>query len=181
MLLNRNAQFDLARSLRETGAPLGAVFSFISGLYFRGKLAYAQAFAQPSPGVPGTVVITGSAGLILPETIVNAERLREITAVELNPADARYRDPLVRDARVLSHAAGAECEFVLLGSIATSKYVEPLEQIFGERLLVPAEFTGRGDLSRGGLLLRAARAGTELSYVPVMQAPRHGPRPPRLP
>ena len=70
---------------------------------------------------------------------------------------------------------------VLLGSIATSKYVEPLLEVFGDRLLFPAEFVGRGDMSRGGLMLRSARAGAELTYVPVAGATRRGPRPARLP
>ena len=69
---------------------------------------------------------------------------------------------------------------VLLGSIATGKYVDPLLAVLGERLLFPADFVGRGDMSRGGLLLRCARAGTELAYVGVRDAVRRGPRPPRL-
>ena len=36
-------------------------------------------------------------------------------------------------------------------------------------------------MSRGGLLLRAARAGDELSYQPVLGAVRRGVCPPRLP
>jgi hypothetical protein len=53
--------------------------------------------------------------------------------------------------------------------------------VLGERLHFPAEFVGRGDMSRGGLLLRAVRAGVELAYLPVAGAVRHGARPPRLP
>ena len=45
LLLRDEACFDLALRLRGEGAPLGEVFSFLSGLYFRGKLAYARAFA----------------------------------------------------------------------------------------------------------------------------------------
>jgi hypothetical protein len=74
-----------------------------------------------------------------------------------------------------------DCEVVLLGSVATPKYVEPLLGIFGERLMFPAEFVGRGDMSRGGLLLRYAREQAQLTYVPVAGAVRHGARPPRLP
>ena len=70
---------------------------------------------------------------------------------------------------------------MLLGSIATGKYVDPLLAVLGERLRFPADFVGRGDMSRGGLLLRCARAGTELTYVAVRDAARRGPRPPRLP
>jgi hypothetical protein len=75
----------------------------------------------------------------------------------------------------------AACKVVLLGSVATPKYVEPLLGIFGERLMFPAEFAGRGDMSRGGLMLRCARSGEQLTYVPVATAMRHGPRPPKLP
>src|SRR5262249_32645808 len=70
---------------------------------------------------------------------------------------------------------------VLLGSIASDKYVELLLEILGQRLLFPVDFVGRGDMSRGGLMLRAARSGTELPYGPVQGAVRRGPRPPRLP
>jgi hypothetical protein len=50
-----------------------------------------------------------------------------------------------------------------------------------ERLLFPAEFVGRGDMSRGGLMLRCVDQRTELSYVPVQGAMRRGARPPKLP
>ena len=66
-------------------------------------------------------------------------------------------------------------------SIATSKYVEPLTDIFGSRLLFPSEFVGRGDMSRGGLMLRCAREGIELAYIPADSAVRRGKRPPKLP
>ena len=76
---------------------------------------------------------------------------------------------------------GPDCDVVLLGSIASPKYVDVLPAIFGERLLFPIDFVGRGDMSRGGLLLRQAREGVELPYVPVPGAVRHGARPPKLP
>jgi hypothetical protein len=59
--------------------------------------------------------------------------------------------------------------------------VDVLLQIFGSRLTFPLAFVGRGDMSRGGLLLRSAAAGAELQYVPVLGTKRHGPRPPKLP
>jgi hypothetical protein len=182
MIASENARSDLAMRLRQEGASLGEVFSFISGLYFRGKLAYAQAFADSCRDTPGAYVITASAGLIPPETPITLERLREISAVAIDATETRYRAPLERDARaILGAASESNWEVVLLGSIATPKYVEPLLEVFGERLVFPAEFVGRGDMSRGGLLLRKARAGEELKYVPVATAVRHGPRPPRLP
>ncbi len=180
LLLNPNAKGALAQRLRAEGAALGEVFSFISGLYFRGKLAYARAFAAPRPGVPGNLVITAGGGLVPPETIVTLNRLQEISAADVDLNDARYCEPLVRDARILAGIAGPECQVVLLGSIASSKYLSPLLTIFGERLCFPKEFIGRGDLSRGGLMLRCVRAGVQLAYVPVAETPRHGPRPPRL-
>ena len=70
---------------------------------------------------------------------------------------------------------------MLLGSIATGKYVDTLTATFGERLLFPEEFVGRGDMSRGGLMLRCAASGMELKYVPALGATRHGPRPAKLP
>jgi hypothetical protein len=74
-----------------------------------------------------------------------------------------------------------DCQIVLLGSIATPKYLEPLLDIFGSRLLFPSEFVGRGDMSRGGLMLRCARDGVELDYIPACSAVRRGRRPPKLP
>lgn len=181
MLFREGAQFELAVKLRREGAPLGEVFSFVSGLYFRGKLAYAQAFASPPEGVPGSLVITAGSGLAPPETLVTLEDLRRIAAVPVDAAEPRYREPLERHARKLDQACGPDCDVVLLGSVATIKYLEPLLAVFGKRLLFPAEFAGRGDMSRGGLMLRCARAGEPLTYVPALTAARHGPRPPRLP
>lgn len=171
----------LAARLQHEGAPLGEIFSFISGLYFRGKLAYARAFAAPPAGVPGVLVITASGGLISPDTIFTIEQLHQVSSAAIDPAEPRYRLPLLRDARRIRDLMDSDGEVVLLGSIATPKYVEPLLSIFGERLLFPSEFVGRGDMSRGGLMLRCERAGTPLDYVPVSNAVLHGTRPARLP
>jgi hypothetical protein len=69
---------------------------------------------------------------------------------------------------------------ILLGSIATGKYVDVLLANFGERLRFPADFVGRGDMSRGGLMLRCAADRQELSYLPVADAIVNGKRPPKL-
>jgi hypothetical protein len=119
--------------------------------------------------------------LVAPETLVTHEELLEIAGVPVEASDPRYRGPLVRDAEALRKNLGKRCEIVLLGSIATAKYVEPLLGIFAERLLFPSAFVGRGDMSRGGLMLRSARDGVELSYEPVGSAILHGKRPPKLP
>lgn len=182
LIFNPRAQFELARRLRSRdGAPLGEVFSFLSGLYFRGKLAYGRAFASAPTGVPGVLVITTSEGLRPPDEPTTIARLRRFAKVDIDQDDRRYRRPLLRDARLLAEAAGEGAEFVLLGSVATGKYVDVLVKAFGEHLLFPSAFVGRGDMSRGGLMLRCAAAGLELDYVPVAGASRHGPRPPKLP
>lgn len=181
MLFNESAAFDVAVRVRSGTATLGETFSFISGLYFRGKLAYANAFAAPPQGVPHAYVIAADLGLVPPETPVDLACLRRIASVPVNASEPRYRDPIERDARALAATAGSECAMVLLGSVASMKYLGPLFKVFGDRLLFPLEFVGRGDMSRGGLLLRSVRAGTELDYVPVGCATHHGPRPPRLP
>jgi hypothetical protein len=181
MVMNERAEFELAVRLREEGAPLGDVFAFISGLYFRGKSAYSSAFAAPPSGVPGSLVITAGRGLLPPETLIRIEDLRAIGAVPIDLAHPPYRDPLEKDALRLFKALDATCEVVLLGSIATSKYLEPLVDIFGSRLLFPSEFVGRGDMSRGGLMLRCAHDRVELNYVAASGAVRRGGRPPRLP
>ncbi|HET7230231.1 MAG TPA: hypothetical protein VFJ16_09525 [Longimicrobium sp.] len=180
LVLRSEASFTLARQLRsEQGAPLGDVFSFLSGLYFRGKMAYVRRFSAPVNGLPGALVITPTRGLVPPESPITLDILREFKegAVELdNPG---YRNPLETHARALAEHTGS-AEMVLLGSIATGKYVDILTAIFGERLLFPSAFVGRGDMSRGGLMLRAAESGEELEYVPVVGTKRHGARPPKL-
>jgi hypothetical protein len=179
-VMAENGQSDLSRRLRGEGVTLGEVFSFISGLYFRGKLAYARAFSSPPSGVCGCYVITAGGGLVPPDTVVTLDRLREFAVNAIDPCNQQYRAPLDRDCGSLSEAAGDSCEIVLLGSIATPKYVEPLLQIFGERLVFPMDFVGRGDMSRGGLMLRCVEAGKELLYSPILAATRRGARPPKL-
>jgi hypothetical protein len=176
-LLSGRAQFDLALRLRTAGASLGEIFSFMSSLYFRGKLAYAQRFANPPAGLSGIFVITSSRGLLAPEAIVTLEELRGMSSARIDHNSPEYRVPLERDARLLSERSGNNTQVVLLGSIATQKYVAPLLDIFGERLVFPCDFVGRGDMSRGGLLLRCSRGSTQLEYVAVSNTVRRGRRP----
>ena len=186
MVMSDRAQFALARQLRTSdGAPLGEVFSFVSGLYFRGKLAYARRFARsPDPTDPviagGVLVITPNAGLRSVDTAVTLESLRAFANVDIDLRNSAYRAPLERGARALLDAVGPECEVVLLGSVASGKYVELLQPIFGNKLMFPPAFVGRGDMSRGGLMLRCVTAGLELDYTPIAGAVRHGQRPPKL-
>lgn len=172
----------LTARLENGGAPLGEVFTFMSSLYFRGKLAYANAFGAPPPGWPGggALVITPGRGLVPADTLITVADLKDMAAVPVDENEPRYREPLVRDARALDRALGPAGRAILLGSVASAKYVTPLLEVFGERLHFPATFAGRGDMSRGGLMLRCAKAGTPLAHVPVRGAVLHGARPPRL-
>jgi hypothetical protein len=178
ILLNERAGFPLAQRLRSSGLTLGEAFSFLSGLYFRGKLIYASHFARPPAGVAGVQVITTDRGLLDANTAIGAHDLRQFGTVDISAELPEYRAPLQRDLSPLQ--AITDLEIVLLGSVATGKYVDVLLEAMGERLLYPVEFVGRGDMSRGGLLLRAVDEGSELSYAPVAGAVRRGRRPPKL-
>ena len=153
----------------------------MSSLYFRGKRNYAGRFARPPSGWPGALVITALWGLVPVDRRVDAADLRASSVAPLDPVHASYRLPLLRDTEQLGAALGAEGRAVLLGSLATDRYLGPLLEVLGDRLCVPAAFVGRGDMSRGGLMLRCAAAGQELTYVRASASKRHGPRPPRLP
>jgi hypothetical protein len=175
ILLNQRATFPLAQRLHSSsGVALGEAFSFLSGLYFRGKLAYAERFTRPPVDQRGVLVITTDRGLMAADALVGPRELREFGTVDIRPDHPQYREPLARDLARLSQDADADV--VLLGSVATGKYVDVLLEFMGERLLFPPEFVGRGDMSRGALLLRAVREGKELAYQPVAGAIRHGRR-----
>ena len=186
MVMSPAARFPLATQLRAAdGATLGEVFSFVSGLYFRGKLTYARRFARPpDPADPviagGVLVITPSAGLRSADTAVTVDALHAFAGVSIDLGNDAYRKALEHGARTLDEAVGPDCEVVLLGSIASGKYVEVLEPVFGDRLVFPSAFVGRGDMSRGGLMLRCVLDGVELDYVPIAGATRRGQRPAKL-
>ncbi len=186
MVMSERAVFPLAARLRDPGgAPIGEVFSFLSGLYFRGKLAYARAFARPPDpesliSGAGVFIITPTAGLRTADTLVTIDALRAFAKVDVAADNPKYRRPLEQSATAIAADVGGGCDIVLLGSIASAKYVDVLQGIFRDRLLFPGDFVGRGDMSRGGLLLRCVNAGLELDYIPVAGAIRHGQRPPKL-
>ena len=165
-LLRKEARSALALRLRsEQGATIGEVFTFMSGLYFRGKLAYALAFAKPPHDCGGVQVIVPGRGLCPPRTLIDLAGLRAIAQIPVDPGDRRYTHPLQRDAARLAERLHPTDAVVLLGSIATAKYLEPLQQVLGPRLRFPREFIGRGDMSRGALMLRCAAEGRELTYI----------------
>lgn len=172
-MLLKSQRSPLTTRLDNGGAPLGEVFTFMSSLYFRGKLAYATRFGR-------AYVITPGRGLLTADVLIRRADLCKMAAVPVAADEPRYLEPLLRDARKLEGALGADDRVVLLGSVASAKYVTPLLEVFGERLHFPATFVGRGDMSRGGLMLRCAQAGTPLDYVPVRGAVLHGKRPQKL-
>jgi hypothetical protein len=168
LLMRPGARFPLARQTQSRdGAPIGEVFRFTSGLYFRGKLAYAEAFADPPEGGSGALVITSDRGLVALETRVTADDLRAMAAVPVDLREPRYREPLERDLDALAAALDDTSSVVLLGSVATRKYVVPLARALGDRACYPAELRGRGDMQRGSILLRCAQEQRELEYEPI--------------
>jgi hypothetical protein len=111
-------------------------------------------------------IITGS-GLMLPEAIVTLSDLLRISAPSIDAKNSHYRLPLDSDLLRLREVVHQETEVILLGSVATPKYITPIREVFGERLLFPQEFLGLGDMSRGSRLLRCCEQGLELAYLPV--------------
>jgi hypothetical protein len=181
MLLRPGASSDAAQQLRRGEMTLGDAFALMSSLYFRGKLAYARAVVTRRGAAAAAFVITPTRGLLPPNTMASVALLEEFAATDIAAGDARYRAPLERDLAALVRRLAADARVVLLGSIASDKYVDVLAPALGDRLHYPPAFIGRGDMSRGGLLLRGAESGVELDYAPLTAlSTRHGQRPPRL-
>jgi hypothetical protein len=168
-LISPRANFEAARLYRSPeGVPIALAFTFMSALYFRGKIAYARTFANADD----IHIIAPGFGFVPPHWAITPERMKLLQRTEVDARKANYRKPLERDARELAADLEVDAQVVLLGSVASGKYVDILLPIFGERLKFPAAFAGLGDMSRGGLLLRAARAQRELEYV-SLATPRH--------
>ena len=167
--------------LRRGEMTLGEAFSLMSSLYFRGKLAYARAVVERRGDAAAALVITPTRGLLSPNTTASVALLEEFAATDIAAGDTRYRQPLERDLGALARRLAADARVVLLGSIASDKYLDVLAPALGERLHYPPAFIGRGDMSRGGLLLRSAASGVELDYAPLtVGSLRRGSRPPKL-
>jgi hypothetical protein len=174
ILLNEKSDAVTARDFRAGRLSLGQAFAFMSGLYFRGKLAYAERFGDP-------YVITPTKGLQPPSLPFTLALLREFAVGDVSLDNPEYRSALERDATALAKRIGRRAQVVLLGSVASGKYVDVLSPILGARLRYPSSFIGRGDMSRGGLLLRSAASGEELAYQALEAGVRpRGPRPPKL-
>lgn len=180
ILTNEKADFDLALKFRAGSATIGEIYSFISGLYFRGKMAYVNAFGAAPERSSRVYVIVPGLGLLPPETVLSAEQLRATADIDVHEDNPLHHDVLLAAGESLDRATGYERSVVLLGSIASAKYTTALLKVFDQRLLFPAEFVGRGDMSRGGIMLRSAASGQELTYVAVGGGTLRGPRPARL-
>src|SRR5947209_15837208 len=168
-LTSPRSSFETARMYQSPeGVPIALAFAFMSALYFRGKIAYALQFAEPED----IFVIAPGFGLVPADWRITADRMKVLAKTEVDVRKRNYRKPLERDALQLAENAAADAQIVLLGSVASGKYVDILWPIFGERLVFPSMFAGLGDMSRGGLLLRAARADRELEYTPL-SSPRN--------
>ena len=101
MVMNPQANFELARTLRGTsGAPLGAVFSFVSGLYFRGKMSYARAFGHAAANEASSFVMTAGGGLCRLDEPVTLSRLHGWRGVEVDERNPHFTAPLQRPAHV---------------------------------------------------------------------------------
>jgi hypothetical protein len=167
-LMSPRAKFDAARMYQSPeGVPIGLAFAFMSALYFRGKLAYSLHFG----GIENTFVIAPGFGLVPPDWRITGERMATLRKTPVDVTKRNYKTPLVREAKALASRISDDTNVVLLGSVASGKYVDILWPIFGNRLVFPAIFAGLGDMSRGGLLLRAMRANQELEYT-SLSAPR---------
>ena len=174
ILLNPRSAAVTSQALRLGRLTLGDAFAFMSGLYFRGKLTYATRFGQ-------AYVITPTRGLQPPSMPFNLALLREFAVGEVSLENPIYRSALERDIQRIAKTLKQGALVVLLGSVASGKYVDILLPILGDRLRYPTSFVGRGDMSRGGLLLRSAASGDELEYGPLIAGVRpRGPRPPKL-
>lgn len=164
-LCSKRAKFPAAVAYRNGGVEIAEAFAFMSALYFRGKIAYARRFGSDSGPTPSVLIITPGFGLVGPEWRIDEERMRRLRRTRIDARSRSYRRPLESDLRELVAACDDPTRFVLLGSIATGKYVDVLEPILGTRLLFPRVFAGMGDMQRGSVMLKAARAGEELEYV----------------
>jgi hypothetical protein len=174
ILLNPKSPASTSQALRTGRLSLGSAFAFMSGLYFRGKLAYAERFGR-------ACVITPTRGLQPPSMPFSLALLREFAVGDVSLDNPVYRKALERDVTAIEKKLKHDSQVVLLGSVASGKYVDILLPILGERLRYPTSFVGRGDMSRGGLLLRSAASGAELEYGPLTAGVRpRGPRPPKL-
>lgn len=167
-LMSPRAQFPTALRFQAGEVMIAEAFAFMSALYFRGKIAYALHFG----GAENSYVIAPGFGLVPPTWTLDEARMKKMSRTDVDVKDRTYVKTLRDTATKLAETIEEETEVVLLGSVASGKYVDILLPIFGDRLRFPHAFAGLGDMSRGGLMLRAVRANRELEYV-TLDKPRH--------
>ena len=167
-LMSPRAQFPTALRYQAGEVMIAEAFAFMSALYFRGKIAYALHFGGPE----NSYVIAPGFGLVPPTWTLDEARMKKMSRTDVDVKDRTYVKTLRDTATKLAKSIDDDAEVVLLGSVASGKYVDILLPIFGERLRFPHAFAGLGDMSRGGLMLRAVRANCELEYV-TLDKPRH--------
>lgn len=169
-LASPRAKFEAAVRYRSPeGVPIADAFEFMSSLYFRGKIAYARHFADPPEGI---FIITSGYGLVGPDWRLDEERMKRMKKIDIDVSARSYAKPLREHTNQLASMLQPDAQVILLGSVATGKYVDVLKPILGPWLRFPRVFAGLGDMARGGLMLRAVRANKELEYT-TLDAPRH--------
>src|SRR5919108_284092 len=131
-MLLKSRTSPLTARMADGGAPIGEVFTFMSSLYFRGKLAYATAFGAPPRGWSGALVIAPGRGLLGADVLIRIVDLQEMAEVPIDEDEPRYREPLVQHATALHRALGPDGRAVLLGSVATEKSAPPLIDVLGD-------------------------------------------------
>lgn len=169
-LLSPEASFDTALRYRSPeGVPVEEAYSFLSSLYFRGKIAYARRFAEPGSEA---LVIAPGFGFVPEGWRLTAERAETLRRTPIDLKNPDYCEPMRQHAEMLRDSLPDGARVVLLGSIATGKYVDLLQPVLGKRLVFPSCFVGIGDMSRGSVMLRAVREEQELEYS-TLDIPRH--------
>ena len=176
-LTSPRARFGAAERYRSPeGVTIAEAFTFMSSLYFRGKIGYARHFAAPPPELAlgtqddGILVIAPGFGLVPPNWRITPEEMKKLRRTPVDLKSRAYCAPMKKHVEQLRDLAPAAW-VVLLGSVATGKYVDLLLPALGDRLLFPRDFAGAGDMKRGGMMLRAVREDQELAYV-TLAAPR---------
>jgi len=156
------------------GVTIANAFTFMSALYFRGKHAYARAFATEDPRIGTTAfVIAPGFGLVPLDWRLDQERMKKLARTKIDVRSRSYTMSLQKSCRELEARLAPDDTVVLLGSVASGKYVDVLEPVFGGRLRFPRIFAGMGDMKRGSVMLKAAASGVALEYVDLSHR-RHG-------
>ena len=140
LLFNPSADFALAVRLRSGGVPIGELFAFLSGLYFRGKLAYARAFARAPRGAPGLLVITPTRGLVDPVRSKPRRTGEVCRRGHWSPHPIGFGKPSPPRPPPGPHSPPIPA--TLLGSNATAKSRGTITEAFRRRIPVPWNSSG---------------------------------------